>query len=142
MKNHNTKTLLIILSCLLLLNLLCTSCSGGINKNEAIACIEQFWNAIVIEDYETAEALLHHDYYLDIPKYLSTIESESGVDFQSGVCIEKYTGFSSSYYDSRVDGSRYELTMNAEIGTTTATFIIEVVRNNNGFGIYHIDINI
>ena len=142
MKKLKVSISLIGLSFLLLLNLVCAACSDGVNKNEAIACIEQFWNAIVIEDYEAAETRLHQDYHLDIKKYLSAIETESGVDFQSGVCIEKYTAFSSSYYDSRVNGSRYELTMKAEIGTTDATFIIEVVRNDNGFGIYHIDINI
>ena len=142
MKKRSITILLMILSLILFLQLVCTSCNGGVSKNEAIACIEQFWNAIVIEDYEAAYARLHQDYHLDIKQYLSAIETESGVDFQSGVCIEKYTGFSSSYYDSRVDGSRYELTMKAEIGTTDAQFIIEVVRNEHGFGIYHIDVKV
>ena len=134
--------LLMTLSCILLLNLVCTSCSGGVSKNEAIACIEQFWNAVVIEDYEAADALLHPDYPLDVPEYLSSIEAKHGVDFQSGVCIEKYTGFSSAYYLSDVKGSQYELTMRAEIGTTDARFVISVVRNDNGFGIYHIKIDV
>ena len=69
------------------------------------------------------------------------VEKEKDVDFQAGIEIEKYTVFSSSLYDSTVDGSTYELTMRTKVGDKKVIFTIEIVNNENGYGIYNLDLD-
>ena len=69
------------------------------------------------------------------------MEKEENVDFQAGIEIEKYTGFSSSLYDSTVDGSTYELTMHTKVGDKKVIFTIEIVNNEKGYGIYNLDLD-
>ena len=122
----------------LLCSIALASCDGGIKGDEAKEYINDFFDAIVAEDYERAEALLHPDRPADLETFFLNIEEKEDIDFQSGIEVEKYTGFSSSYYDSTVDGSRYELTMRTSVGDETVQFTIEIVENENGYGIYNL----
>ena len=97
---------------------------------------------MVDEDYSKAEALLHPERPAELENFFLSIEEEKSIDFQEGIEIKKYTGFSSSYYDSTVDGSTYELTMETTVGAKTVEFTIEIVKNENGYGIYNLDLNI
>lgn len=127
----------------IILNVVITlvSCSGGIKGDVAKATINDFFDAVVAEDYDKAEALLHSNRPADLEEFFEHVEESEGLDFQAGIEIEKYTGFSSSFYDSEVGGSRYELTMKTKVGAKSVTFVIEVVGNDSGYGIYNIDLN-
>ena len=117
------------------------SCGMGINGGEAKEFIRDFFDAVVAEDYEKAEEFLHPDRPADLELFFLSIEEEEDLDFQEGIEIEKYTGFSSSLYDSTVGGSTYELTMRAKVGERDVVFTIEIVQNDNGYGIYNFDLN-
>ena len=117
-----------------------TSCGNGIKGDEAKAFINDFFAAIVTEDYDKAESFLHPDRPADLETFLLDVEKEKDVDFQAGIEIEKYTGFSSSMYDSTVNGSTYELTMRTKVGDKTVKFKIEIVKNETGYGIYNLDL--
>lgn len=117
------------------------SCGEGIKGDEAKALINDFFAAIVAEDYEAAEGFLHPERPADLEAFLLGVEQSEGLDFQAGIEIEKYTGFSSSLYDSTVDGSRYELTARTMVGDKEVLFTIEIVKNDNGYGIYNLNLD-
>ena len=132
-----TRALVVLTALLLLLSAL-TACSGGVTREEAQTASEALFTALSAKDYEAAAALFHPetDTTADIlTDYCEGLTSEYGIDLSQGATIERYTGMSSSFYDSNVGGSRYELTMQVKVGETTATFRVEVVRNDNGYGI-------
>ena len=137
MKHLFKKLLAITVACLCV----CSLASCGIKGNEAKALINDFFAAIVAEDYDKAESFLHPERPADLEAFLLNVEQEVNVDFQAGIEIEKYTGFSSSMYDSTVNGSTYELTMRTKVGDKTVKFTIEIVKNENGYGIYNLDLN-
>ena len=117
------------------------SCSGGIKGDEAKALIRDFLDAVVAEDYSQAETFLHPDRPGDLETFFLNIEEQENIDFQAGITIERYTGFSAAYYDSSVAGSTYELTMRTKVGEETVKFTIEIVKNENGYGIYNLDVD-
>jgi len=129
--------LFVLLACMISL----VSCSGGVKRDEAKACIEEFLAAVSDEDYGKAEKLLHPDYPIDVKKYFEHEERDEGVDLQGDIQIQRYTGFSSAWYDSDVQGSKYELTLLATVGERRVEFEIEVVKNDGGFGIYELDLD-
>lgn len=139
MKDLLKKALAIIIMSLCIISL--ASCKSGIKGDEAKALINDFFDAIVDEDYDKAESLLHPDRPADLETFLLNVEKEEDIDFQSGIKIEKYTGFSTSLYDSTVDGSTYELTMRTKVGDKKVTFTIEIVSNEKGYGIYNFDLD-
>ncbi len=139
MKNLFKKLLIISLLCLCIFSL--SSCGNGIKGDEAKALINDFFAAIATENYDQAEEFLHPDRPADLEAFLINVEKDEKVDFQEGIEIEKYTGISSSLYDSTVDGSRYELTMRTKLGDKTVNFKIEIVKNDNGYGIYNLDLD-
>ncbi len=139
MKHLFRRTLIILTTCLCLFSFV--SCGNGIKGDEAKAFINDFFAAIVAEDYDKAEGFLHPERPADLETFLLNVEKEEEVDFQAGIEIEKYTGFSSSLYDSTVNGSRYELTMRTKVGDKKVKFTIEIVNNENGYGIYNLDLD-
>ena len=139
MKKLFKSALLIIISCICIISLV--SCGKGIKRDEAKSLINDFFAAIVDEDYDKAEGLLHPERPADLEGFLLDIEKDEDIDFQAGIKIERYTGFSSSLYDSTVDGSTYELTMRTKVGDDKVIFTIEIVKNENGYGIYNLDID-
>lgn len=135
---QNLTFIIILCFCMVLFS----SCSGGIKSSEAKAHINEFFAAIVDEDYSKAETLLHPERPADLESFFLNVEVEKGIDFQKGIEIEKYTGFSSSFYDSSVGGSTFELMMTTTIGEKTVEFAVETVKNESGFGIYNLDLNV
>ena len=129
----------IMIDCLFVSSLV--SCGNGIKGDEAKAFINDFFAAIVAEDYDKAEGFLHPERPADLEAFLQNVEKQANVDFQAGIEIENYTGFSSSLYDSSVDGSTYELIMRAKVGDKLVRFTIEIVKNEIGYGIYNFDID-
>lgn len=134
------RNVLILMLCLFSIFSL-ASCSEGISGDEAKAFINDFFAAIVAENYEKAETFLHPERPADLETFLLGIEEVMDVDFQKGIEIERYTGFSSAYYDSTVGGSTYELTMRTKVGENTVVCTIEIVRNESGYGIYNLDLD-
>ena len=139
MKSLFRSILLVSIACLCVFSF--ASCGNGIKGDEAKAFINDFFAAIAAEDYDKAESLLHPERPADLEAFLLNVEKERNVDFQAGIEIEKYTGFSAALYDTTVGGSTYELTMRTNVGDNKVTFTIEIVKNENGYGIYNLDIN-
>ena len=117
------------------------SCGDGIDTDEAKAFINDFFDAVSADDFEKAQTFLHPERPADLKTFLDTVESETEIDFQSGIRVEKYTNFSYAYYDSSVGGSAYELTIKAAVGDKTVKFTVEIVQNDEGYGIYNFDID-
>lgn len=128
----------VVLSAVLIM---AVGCSGGIGRDEAKAYVNDFLNAVESGDYETASALLHPERPMDLEKFFANLEREEWLDFSAGIEIRRYTGFSSSYYDTSVGGSVYSLDMDVTVGGTVVEMEIELVRNDGGFGIYEVDID-
>lgn len=120
---------------------LLASCSRGLRGAEVKAHINEFFAAIVAENYSKAEDLLHPECPADLKNFFNDMEEAKSIDFQEGIKIEEYSGFSSALYDSTVGGSIYELTMKTTVGKKNVEFTIQVVKNEAGFGIYHLDLN-
>ena len=134
------KSILVFIICFSWIFLL-ASCGEGINRDEADIFIENFLEAVAAKDYDNAEQFLHPERPADLESFFVNIEMNEGVDFGEGIEIKKRTAFSSSYYDSTVGGSRYQPTLSVKIGENTAEMIIEIVKNEKGYGIYNLDIN-
>ena len=141
MKKNIARLLLVALLTLSLLTAV-TSCGKGISGDEAKAFIGDFLAEISEGDYEAAEEFLHPDRPADLKSFFEETEAEDGVDFQAGIEIEKYTNFKSSLYNTSVGGSAYELTMKTVVGENEVLFTIEIVKNNNGYGIYNLYLNV
>jgi hypothetical protein len=132
------KTILAISVALLIFAL--SSCSGGIARDEAKGCVEDFFDLVCTDDYASARKLLHPDRDTDIEAFFDSMEEREGIDL-SELEIKRYTGFSSSYYSTDVAGSSYELDADLQIGIKSAELEIKLVKNENGFGIYELDID-
>lgn len=115
-----------------------SSCSGGISGDEAKTYINEFFEKISSEDYAAAEEFLHPEHPAELQVYFETIENEENVDFSS-INIERYTGFKTAMYDSTVGGSTYSLTMKISVSDKIGMMEIELVKNDNGYGIYNLD---
>ena len=111
------------------------SCKGGIDRAEAKAFINDFFSCIENEDYEKAATFLHPSCNADLKSFFESIEEAKGIDFQSGISVEKYTAMSYSFYDSRIGGSMYQLTMIMKIGESSENITVAVVKNSDGYGI-------
>ena len=136
----NIKKIITFIICCLSI-LMFSSCSGGIDKNKAKNFINDFFDEVVAENYENAETFLHPERPGDLRSYFLNIENNTDLDFQNGIQIERYTGYSSTYYDSTVGGSTLELNIRVRIGDNTADFTIEIVQNKAGYGIYNLNID-
>ena len=112
-----------------------------VSRGEAKEQVNLLIDAISNGNFEEAEKLLHPSEQVDLEAYFNEAEKEYGVDFQSGIELVKYTNFSSSLYDSEVQGGDYELDAIIKVGTKRLELTVEVVRNDLGFGIYEIDID-
>ena len=142
MKKRILQIIALVLCCLCVFPL--TSCKGAIKGDEAKEYINEFLDAIEAGDYEAAEEMLHPDFPSGkLEAFFTTAGRQLGVDFQEGIEIEKYTGFRSSFYNSSIDGSSYELTFRAKVGNgdKVVTFTIEIVKNDNGYGIYNLELD-
>lgn len=135
------KKLAILMVLVLVLGVLFTGCESSISNDEAEEKIYEFLSAIVDENYKKAQSCLHPDKDASVKKFIEDFEKDTGLDFQNGIEIEGYTGYSSSVYDSEFDGSTYELTLDAVIDDVELEFEVLIVDNDAGYGIYGFDIN-
>ena len=131
--------LLVIISIALCVSLV--GCGGRVKKNEAKEIAQAFLEAVENGDFEAAKAYLHPEKPLDVEKYFAGIEGRENIDFQKGIEIKRYTGFSASLYDSEVGGSEFELEMNIIADGVAFELTVDVVRNDLGYGIYEIDLD-
>lgn len=117
-----------------------SACSGGISKDEAEAHIDGFLEKVSSEDYKAAEKFLHPERPADLQTFFEALKDEEDVDFSS-INIEKYTSFKSALFDSTINGSTYSMTMEISSADTSFQMEIEIVKNDNGYGIYNLDID-
>jgi hypothetical protein len=128
-------SIFVLLAVLLVAAMSLTACAGAVTREETQAASEALFAALSKEDYEAAAALFHPETATtadNIAAFCEQLHSQTGLDFSEGATIERYTGMSTSV---SIGSSRYELTMKVKVGETTATFRVEVVRTDNGFGI-------
>ena len=125
----------------LVLSLSLISCENRVTKDEAKEQVNSLIDAAANSKFEDASSLLHPKRTFDIQALFERAETEYNVDFQGGIEIKRYTGFSSAVYSSEVDGSSYELDVDIIVSGKTLELSVEVVRNDSGFGIYDIEID-
>ncbi len=125
----------------LVLSLSLISCGDRVKKSEAKETAEAFLSAIAGGDFESAKSYLHPEKPLDLQKYFDGIEGRVGVDFQAGIELKRYTDYSSSVYESEVDGSEYDLEANIIVDGVAFEFSVEIVRNDLGYGIYSFEVD-
>ena len=121
------------------LSLSLVGCGDGLKKDDAKDLMEGFVEAVENGDFEAAKTYLHPEKPFDVEKFFDAIEAREGIDFQGGIEIKRYTEFSSSAYDSDVDGGECELEANVIVGGVGYELSIEIVKNDLGYGIYEID---
>lgn len=117
-----------------------SACSGGIKGDEAKAYINDFFNAIEAGDHGSAATFLHPDRPIDLKVLFERLQNENSLDF-SNIEVDRYTGFSCAYYDSTVNGSEYSLRMDTIVSGKNVQLEIQIVKNDNGYGIYNIEID-
>ena len=144
---NKTKTatrILSVLAALLLLLTSLTACSGGVTREEAKTAMDSLLTALGNENYAEAAALYHPDAAMTeelLAVFAEQVKTKVGIDLTEGAAVEKITGINSSYYDSTVGGSRYELTAKIKAGDKTASLTVEVIRNDRGYGIFKVECN-
>ena len=136
-KMHRSMILAVLIFCCILP---LAACSAGISGDEAKAHINEFLAAVAAEEYDKAESLLHPDLDADLEVFFRDIVEKNDLDFQKGITVEGYSAFSSAVYSSRVGGATYELTTETLVGDEPIRFVIEIIRNKNGYGIVSLDI--
>lgn len=143
-KTQTAPRILSVLAALLLLITSLTACSGGITREEAKTAMDSLLVALDNENYAGAAALYHPDAAMTeelLAAFAEQVKTKVGIDLTEGATVEKITGISSSYYDSTVGGSRYELTARIQAGDKTASVTVEVIRNDKGYGIFKVECN-
>lgn len=136
-----TRVLSITLALLLLMTAL-IACSGGVTREETREAMDSLLTALDAENYAEAAFLYHPDAAMTadlLAAFCEQVSTQVGIDLTDGATVEKITGMSSSYYDSTVDGSRYQLTAEIKARDKTATLVVEVIRNDRGYGIFKVE---
>jgi hypothetical protein len=139
------KSKIILPIILLLLVSLMVSCENAVSSDEAKDITQNMFECIENDLYEDAASLMHPSRHANaefLQSYIEEIEQDTGADFSNGIEIDRQIGFSSSLYDSEVKGSRYEIEYVVKIGEYRFEADIEVVRNDDGFGIYDIEFDL
>ena len=89
---------------------LCLSIIGcGDENDQAKKTAEAFLTSVAEGNFKNARTYLHPDRAIDVERYFNNYEALTGIDFQKGIKIKKYTDYSYSVYDDDVGGSEYEL---------------------------------
>ena len=133
--------ILAILAILLTATVGLASCSGGVSRDEAKEVTDAYFAAMATEQYGEAAALFHPAVSMTIELMESTAETlriEMGANLTEGVTIEHYVGMRSAYYDSGFGGSVFELTMKIKVGDKNLTATTEVVRTDDGYGLWNV----
>lgn len=130
---------------LLLLVSLLVSCENAVSSDEAKDLSLEMFECIEKDLYEDAAGLMHPSRETSaefLQSYIEEIEQETGADFSDGIEIDRQIGFSSALYDSDVKGSRYGIKYIVKVGEYTFEAEVEIVRNDEGFGIYDIEFDL
>lgn len=109
------------------------------DTKKATQLASNFCYAISNNDLLTAQSYLHGDSNLNsqnLSYYIIELENELNVKFSNGIYLGKITHIQSTYYDSRYDGSVFEITCDAVINNNSYDANFLIVKNNKGFGIY------
>ena len=134
-------SILAMLAVLLAATVSLTSCSGDVSRDEAKEVTAAYFAAMATEQYGEAAALFHPATSMTVEHMESTadtLRTELGANFTEGVTIEGYIGMRSAYYDSNFGGSVFELTMEVMVGDKALTVTTEVVRTDEGYGIWNV----
>lgn len=113
-----------------------TSCkSDGKNKNEEF--INSFLSELQAKNYEKAETYLHPERPASLSEFFQAFEKGVGIDFADGFENINYESTSFTAYDSSVEGSSYIAQITADVSSKQLKMEIEIVENDNGYGIYN-----
>ena len=112
-----------------------------VTRDEAKETTQSFLTAVSQGDFERARSYMHPQWLGNLEGYFNGKETALGIDFQKGIEVTKYTNFSSALYDSDVDGSEYELEAWLTVDGAPLELEIEIVRNDQGYGIYTLEID-
>ncbi len=134
------KTIISLLLAVLLMFGLFGCFGNRIGEDEAKTLVNSFFEAIEAEDYEKADMYLHPERPAPLKEFFEAVGADKSLSFASGIKVEQYTKLSSSLYDSTVKGSTYTLDMQTMVGDAALDIFIEIVRNDNGYGIYNFEI--
>lgn len=115
-------------------------CSAGISGDDAKELVSDFLEKVEEKDYNGAEEFLHPECTADLQAFFTALENDKGIDFSS-IQIKRYTGYESSVYASDVDGSRFLLKMQISASGEDLFMEVEIVKNDSGYGIYHLRFN-
>ena len=132
------KKILIVAMALCLCMIPLTSCSGSISADEGKLLIDEFFAALAAEDYQKAQSLLHPEYATDLQAFLLQVEENQGLRYQDGVKIQSYIGYAANANYNLFGGGQTNtltLTADATVGEKKAVLIVEIVRNEAGYGI-------
>ena len=117
-----------------------TSCDAAVDRNIK-KFVEEFFEAVEDGDYTEAETYLHPIRAADFNKYFSDIENNEGVDFQSGIKIERYISYSVIEYDRTLNGTVYELKVRTKVSGVIIRFAMSILKNGAGYGIYSLKVD-
>ena len=132
---HMKKGLILIIALMLCLAII----GCGNEDDQAKKTAEAFLTSVAEGNFENARTYLHPSREIDVEKRFNNYESWAGIDFQKGINIKKYTDYSYSVYDDDVGGSEYELEIRVSVDGKRFEIGIDIVRNDNGYGIYEIE---
>lgn len=132
--------LAVLALCVLLIIPALVSCKGGIKGVEARTLATQFITLLGDGKYDEAETLFHPTRPADLVQFAEAIEADGGIRFGDGAEIDQYTNFKNELYDSEVNGALYVLSFKGTAGGDAIHGSIEIVRNDDGYGIYNFTI--
>lgn len=128
------KVICIAISMLCILSLLC-ACGTPIPSDDAKETTEEFLNCLAEKKYANAAELMHPDCTMDeksLQELTEKIESDTFLDFSSGVELKQYTSFS-SYITT--GASTYTLAGYITVSDTDLPFTVVLKQNGENFGI-------
>lgn len=135
MKNF-VKLTAFLISILLMLSM--TACLSREDENRAREHISAFLDAVAIPDYERASSLVHPDADFDLEAFLEEAKNERSLDFSSGVEIVKYI---KNKYIYKGNNTIYNPKIRVKVGDETVVIYVEVLINDEGYGINTIYFN-
>ncbi len=115
----------------------------SVTREEAEIAISNFLGAIGKGDYEKASGYMHPDNASSPEKIGDVVNSlrDIGIDLSKPLAIKRVTSVRAAFFDTKYNGSTYEMSMTAEAGGKTCYIDALVVRNDAGFGVYDIYIS-
>ncbi len=102
-----------------------------------------FFQYLNEEKYEDATKLFHPDTNYTVNALKDTVEKleqSYNLNFNEEFKIERSTSINISLFDSQFDGTRAEVTFEALLGEDEIYIYILTVENDNGYGIYSLNI--